>query len=156
MEHNLISQILADFNSIEGRLKKAIRIYVDPKEDVFFEDYIMNNLVVNFALKYKLLRAILKRADDPISKDFDKSIKIIMAIRNSVAHSEFLNNETVIDAEIDSDGFQFPIYGHKSRIITFENDEMIETDITDKYKTFQKYFEIASSELDKIESNLGC
>jgi hypothetical protein len=156
MEHNLISQILADFNTIEGRLKTVIRIYVDPKEDDFFEDYIMNNLIVNFASKYKLLRAILKRTDKPISKDFDKSIKIIMTIRNSVAHSEFLNNETIVDAEIDSDGFQFPIYGHKSKIITLENDEMIENDIIDKYKVFQKYFETACNELDKIETQLGC
>jgi hypothetical protein len=151
---DLIAYVIIRFNTVETKLKGIIANYINSDKEYFVSDCLLNNLVINFHTKFTLLRIIAKENKIDITKDFRNAIHNISSIRNAVAHSDQLDNLSIISGEIDSDGISIPIYGLDPDIITIQNDEIITEKLVDKKDSFNKYYNIVISELENIESKL--
>lgn len=154
MGEDLIAHIIIRFNKIESQIKDIIATYINSEQEDFVNNFLLNNLVINFSNKYKLLRAIAKKNNIEIDKKFNNGIHILSSIRNAVAHSDQLSNISIIDAEMESDGLQIPIYGLDPDIIMLQNDEIVKERLLDKEKIFNKYYELIIIELEKIEKQI--
>jgi len=155
MGEDLIAHIIIKFNDVEAKLKNIISNYINSDKEYFVNDCLLNNLVINFHTKFTLLRIIAKEKNIVITKDFRNAVHNISTIRNAVAHSDQLNNISIIGGEMDSDGIPIPIYGLDPDIITIQNDEIIKEKLFDKENSFNKYYEIVISELENIEKQIN-
>ncbi len=155
MGEYLITEVIIKFNEIESNIKSIISNYLKSEKPYFVDNYLLNNLVIDFTKKYNILRFIAFENNFKINSEVHKAIKIISTIRNAVAHSDKLSNFSIIGAELDSDEFQFPIFGLDPDIITIDNDQLIEEKLKDKVIIFRKYYEIVKLGLIEFENQLS-
>ena len=95
-ELHLIGLIIDNFNQMELLITKIITSYVDPNKEKmdFFLFQLMNNSIISFSSKIKLLIAINKK---------NKYVKLnrdglyrLLAIRNAIAHNDVISKYKVI------------------------------------------------------------
>lgn len=157
----IVANIIINLNYIELTIKEIITGYIDSKRHVFVKEFILNNMIFSMSSKVKALTYIISKENLKINKEFDKSLKIIMNKRNMIAHSDkLLDNEIEIvgiDADWNPDGvIESPIYELTGpSITTIDNNEITYTYIEKVYDDFNKYYEIASKDLESIKEQLN-
>ena len=84
----LVGIVLEQFNNLELLATKILTVYVSPleKRRDFFSKILLNNAVLPFGAKAKLLVAINNR--EKLVKLDKNKIHRILAIRNAIAHNE--------------------------------------------------------------------
>ena len=155
----IISDIIIKFNEVENSIKEIIMEFIDSKRNDFIKNILLNNLILNFSSKFKILQYIIESQKIKVDKNFNKSIKILMAKRNIIAHSDSL-----IDYDIIPTGpnlfsqfvLKIPSYMlswqrvESKEQITLNNGKIENTEIEKIYSDFLKYYEKAITELNLI------
>lgn len=90
-------------NQIELYLKAIIEAYVAPRADreAFFRAYVLNNAIVSFSAKVKIVLAI-NRKECVVRLDSDALHKI-MNLRNAFAHNDLISGIRVEDQPMGDD-----------------------------------------------------
>jgi hypothetical protein len=157
----IISDIIIKFNQVENMVKEIITEFIDSEKSEFINSILLNNLILNFSSKFKVLQFIIADNKIETDKNFNKSIKILMANRNIIAHSD-----NILDYDVEifpvktylsfHPVLEFPKYmstiqkvESKSQL-TINDGEIQTIEIEKIYSDFIKYFEIATNELNKI------
>jgi len=107
-EWNLIGLVVSQFNNLELTMTKIISKYIQPKHErlEFVEKNLLNNSIVSFGAKVKLISAI-SRIEKLGSVDRDK-LQRLLAIRNAIAHNDVISNiRTHIPDDPDEDIFRY-------------------------------------------------
>lgn len=159
INREIVADIIIKLNLIESKLKDIITKYIASEKTEFVRDILLNNLIVNMSSKVKALQYIIGTEGLEVSKDFKKSLMIIMTKRNMIAHADGLldpNIDVDIDVDWNPDGsYIYPIFEVETRIPTFENGKINYSEINKVHEDFNKYFEIANTELNSIKGQLG-
>lgn len=156
----IISEIITKFNQIENSIKIIIASYIASEKTEFINEILLNNLILNFSSKYKILQYIIAKEEIKVSKNFNNSIKILMTNRNIIAHSDNLFDYEIIPIKenlFSTQVLRFPRYLSPLQKIesknqkTINNGEIQNLEIDKIHNDFIKYFEIALGELNKIK-----
>ncbi len=155
----IISDIIIKFNEVENSFKDIITEFIGSERSEFVKDILLNNLVLNFSSKFKILQYIIENQNIKVHADFNKSIKVLMSKRNIIAHSDNLIDFNVIPAEPDlftQYVLKIPSYMlawqevKPKKQITFNNGKIESSDIEKIYSDFLKYYKKAMPELNKV------
>ncbi|MEP0006871.1 MAG: hypothetical protein ABJ387_13995 [Balneola sp.] len=154
---NKIAEIIINCNLIEKKMKQIISSYIASSRHLFIEEILLNNKIINLGSKLGIIEYILKT--EGFDTSFTSSIRVLLAKRNIVAHSDtVLEKLRITDVEIfedpDSpDGFFYhPIYEYNDPpvsatinqgVLKYENIEKI-------YSDFNKHHELAMKGLKQM------
>jgi hypothetical protein len=156
----IISDIITKFNQIENLIKKTITSYIASDKTEFINDILLNNLILNFSSKYKILQYIITIEKIEVNKKFNNSIKILMSNRNIIAHSDNLLDYEITPIEENlffTNVLKFPRYTSPFQKVepknqtTINNGKIQSIEIDKIHKDFIKHFEIAIGELKTIK-----
>jgi len=97
-----LSNIVQWTNWVESTMKRIITLYLKiPAEQVdFFEGNVLNNAVIGFAQKVKVVQAINRRAA-AVKKFEQHPFSVMMTRRNAFAHQDLMTSVRLIE---DKDG----------------------------------------------------
>lgn len=155
----IISNIIIKFNEVENSIKEIITVFIDSERNEFIKNILLNNLILNFSSKFRILQYIIESQEIKVDKNFNKSIKILMSKRNIVAHSDSLIDYNVIPTGPDLFAqyvMKIPSYMlswqrvESKEQITLNNGKIENSDIEKIYSDFLKYYEKSKSELNII------
>ena len=155
----IISDIVIKFNQVENTVKEIITKFINSEKTEFINNILLNNLILNFSSKFKVLQYIIADKGIETDKNFNKSIRILMANRNIIAHSDNMLEYDVIPIKEDFffhqvmkiPRYMSPIQKVESKSqLTINNGQIQTLEIEKVYSDFIKYFDIATSELNKI------
>jgi len=156
----IISDIITKFNQIENLVKKIISSYIASNKTEFINEVLLNNLILNFSSKYKILQYIIAIEKINVDKDFYNSIKVLMTNRNIIAHSDNLLDYEIIPIKenfFTTQVLKFPRYLSALQKVepknqtTINNGKIQSIEIDKIHSDFNKYFEIAVNELNAIQ-----
>jgi hypothetical protein len=104
-----IADVIIGLNECETMIKNIISGYIDSKKQSHFvSEILLNNSIVSFGTKIKLLHFIVKTEQIEIGKDFRNALLVIISKRNMLAHSDSLLMDfdfEVTDVEDPTDYF---------------------------------------------------
>ncbi len=155
----IISDIIIKFNEVENFLKEIITEFINSERNEFIKNILLNNLILNFSSKFKILQYIIESQKIKVDKGFYNSMKVLMSKRNIIAHSDSLIDYNVIPTGPDLfTQYILKIPSHMSQVqkveserqITLNNGKIENPDIEKIYSYFLKYHEKAITELNKI------
>jgi hypothetical protein len=151
-----LADVIINLNLCEKGIKNIIANFITSHKGYFVQEILLNNHIINFSSKVKVLYCIIAEEKITVDKDFKKAINIIMTKRNTLAHSDsVLDDRTLGDIDVDwnPDGVMtFPIWVEADPVtLIFNNDgttnyEEIEKIIDD----FDKYYKIVLKDLNNI------
>ena len=143
--------VIDSFNEIESQIGYILSKYFDIKDREKahnFEKIFLNNLIINFSSKVKVLFA-LGLIDDLLKKD----LHLIMGIRNGFAHTIFLDM-TILKLEQDPITTKFKTKS-RSRIHQIEvpnsNGKIITKDAKEEFEVFLKKIKEIKKKLSSID-----
>lgn len=92
---NDIAEVIIMLNHIEKSIKDFLLMYIKASNQEFVENVLLNNQIVSFSSKVKLLQYILGKEADRVKattntdlKEFFNALHTIMQKRNALAHSD--------------------------------------------------------------------
>lgn len=155
----IISNIIIKFNEVENSIKEIITVFIDSERNEFIKNILLNNLILNFSSKFRILQYIIESQEIKVDKNFNKSIKILMSKRNIIAHSDSLIDYNVIPTGPDLFAqyvMKIPSYMlswqrvESKEQITLNNGKIENSDIEKIHSDFLKYYEKSTNELNII------
>lgn len=155
-----VADLIINFNLLESKLADIIAFYISSPKNHFVREVLLNSLTLSFNSKLNILKYIIKTEKITPSQDFYKSIKIVIAKRNTIAHSDRLLNieDEIIDLDVDwnRDGILYsPIFQTIEPSLQIINDGEINYENINKVvNDFSKHYNITVSGLDKIQLEL--
>ncbi|CAM3640467.1 hypothetical protein FLGE108171_07615 [Flavobacterium gelidilacus] len=158
----IISDIIIKFNTVEKLIKEIISKYISSEKTTFINDILLNNLILNFSSKFKILSYIIEIEKINIDKNLNNSIKNIMTFRNIIAHSDNLIDYEIISLAQSDLSFTLnlprsmsPMQKVESKKQTTLNSGKInEIEIEKIHKDFIKHFNISFENLGLINKKL--
>ena len=150
-----VGDLIIKLNKVEKKVKKIITEYINTEKSYFVQYILLNNLIISFSGKVKALEYIIREEEIETHKDFMRSFKILMTKRNMIAHSDTLLDDFIIsgfDADWNQDGIMdTPIFEDAEPVVTtINNGDLTFEEVEKAMVDFEKYYLIASEELEKI------
>lgn len=154
-----IADVIINLNLIEKEIKEIIANYISSRQSFFLQEILLNNHIINFSFKIKVLHYIIREEKITTSKDFHKALQIIMNKRNSLAHTDTVLEDYTIDtveAEWEPDGVTYwPIYKDADPgVWTFSQGDINFQTVDKIVADFDKYYKLASTELASISQTI--
>ncbi|MCG8805866.1 hypothetical protein G1K75_09370 [Tenacibaculum finnmarkense] len=168
---NLIINIIRKFNLVESEIKYIISCYIDSKEVEFLENVLLNNMIINFSTKKKLLTYIIRDKNilsDSRVKKLNQSLNVMMNKRNLMVHSDTVfgmntvfDFDSIDDDKYDKNADEFIKYlvsktSFNRPSASTINDGKIEVyNVNEIHNHFIKHFKIADEILTEISIAIG-
>ena len=144
--------VIDSFNHIENIIGSILSKYFDigdTEKAQKFDKIFLNNLIVNFSSKIKVLFAL-----GLIDKNLKQELHQIMNIRNGFAHTIFIDM-TFLKLEQDSSTSKYKTKSRsRSHLIDVPNSngEIIPKDAMEEFKVFLKKSQEIKEKLSKIKN----
>jgi len=148
-----VSKIIIHFNTLERLMKLIITKYIGPKDKYSFDNFVLNNEIINFANKLKIIEHIIKFKKIKVEKEFLDAMHKCINYRNAVAHSDRLNEIVLIDWETHENGLVLPIIDNNPTVTRIKPN-FKEESLEDISKKFSDNYFIAVTSLDKLLNNI--
>lgn len=140
-EWKMIGFIIAQFNELELLMTKILTKYISPSENKkeFVESQMLNNSIISFGSKVKLILHISK--NNNFGKVDREMLHRILSIRNAIAHNDIVEKfKTRIPEDFDEDIYHYFV------VDRIKGDGSLET--INKDKLYGEFFTL-HRELDK-------
>jgi len=134
-EWAMVGMVIDHFNQLEHTITEIITIYISPKDSrvEYFKNNLMNNSIISFGAKVKLLLGINKQ--EKLVKLNRDSFHRILSVRNAIAHNDIA---TKLKIEIPEDPYDdISTYIIMDRM---KGDGSIET--IPKSQAFSEFYEL--------------
>lgn len=149
-ELKFIGFLVTQFNELELKASKILTLYVKPSKDKmeFFESHFLNNSVISFGAKIKLITAINKK-EKLIKLDKNKFHRIL-ALRNAIVHNDILAKFKVhIPEDPEDDILRYFVMDH------MKSDGTVTTvNKSDAYSDFLMLYEELNQQLEVMLEKL--
>lgn len=83
-----IADVILNLNECERWMKIVISNYISSSKKSFVNEILLNNSIINFGNKIKILEYIVKEKGIKTDKDFISALNIMASKRNALAHSD--------------------------------------------------------------------
>ena len=149
-EWKTIGMIVSQFNALELLITKILTKFISPNEQRkdFVQRQLLNNSVISFGAKVKLLISITKSYD--LGKVDRNKLHRILSLRNAIAHNDVVSNLKIhVPEDPDESVSQYFV------IDKMKSDGNLETmDKSETYWEFMNLNEELNAQLQKIYENL--
>lgn len=137
-EWKMIGLVVDQFNQLEHTITKIITAYIGPKFSRvdFFAKNLMNNSVVSFSSKVKLLLTINKQEN--LAKLDKNQLHRILSVRNAIAHNDVATKfKLEMPDDPDEDIYSYIVMDR------MKGDGTVET--IPKDQAFREFYELHSA-----------
>lgn len=146
-----IADVILKLNECERCVKVCINYYLGTKNESFVMDILLNNHIIPFGNKLKLLFYILNEQKIE-HKELKKALNIILTKRNAIAHSDNPLSDIMLvkDGENDDGTPYFKVEDAENEILMYDNGTFNNEKLEKVLMDFDKYYKIAQNGLISV------
>lgn len=144
-----IADVIIKMNDCERLMKIIIANFLKAKDEYFVKEVLLNNHLVNFSSKTKLILYIIEaKKIECDKKELKNALNTMMLKRNALAHSDSPLEDFILSSKIDEDGIRkFDIVETEPKAPIYQSDKFAYEEYEKIITDFDKYYEIAYNRL---------